>query len=74
MDETIKSLVLQSPMVVVLLYAVKTLYLDAKLERAQMRQQIDGLTVAINALVVVVTSLSVKLDEGRDIRSIEEKS
>lgn len=34
MDDAIKSLLIQGPMVVVLMYAIKVLYLDMKAERA----------------------------------------
>lgn len=78
MDELIKTLLPQAPYVVMLLYGIKTLYIDAKSERATMRAQIDLLTAKIGALEIAITHLAdnvgvvpkVKLtDDGELIRS-----
>lgn len=67
MDETLKSLLVQSPMVVVLLYAIKTLYLDAKSERAQMINAITLLASKIDILVAVIVANPDMLDEIKRI-------
>ena len=67
MDETLKSLLVQSPMVVVLLYAIKTLYLDAKSERAQMISAITLLASKIDILVAVIVANPDMLDEIKRI-------
>lgn len=67
MDETIKSLLIQSPMVVVLLYAVKTLYLDAKSERAAMLSAVNTLAAKIDLLVAVVVANPEMIDEIKRI-------
>lgn len=65
MDETVKSILLQSPMVAVLIYAVKTLYLDAKSERAAMIASIVALTKRFDVLIAVLISSPDKADELR---------
>jgi hypothetical protein len=54
-------------MVVVLLYAVKTLYLDAKSERALMLAAINALTTKLDILVAVIVSNPQMVDEIRRI-------
>lgn len=62
MDEIMKVLIPQAPMVVVLMYAIKTLYMDAKLERAVMRAQIDALTRVIGLLVIATNRVADRLN------------
>jgi len=54
-------------MVVVLLYAVKTLYLDAKAERAVMTQAIAFLAQKLDLLVAVIVANPQMIDEIKRI-------
>jgi len=67
MEQTIQEVLKQAPMSIVLLYMVKTLYLDSKAERALMRAQIDGLTVAVTALTLAVNTLIEQVGEKATI-------
>lgn len=62
MDEVIKSLLVQFPMVVVLMYAIKVLYEDAKSERKEMRGMILALTEKLEEVDTRLDVNSAKLD------------
>ena len=56
---------------VILIYAIKTLYLDAKLERQAMRAQLDALARVIGLLVLAFNHLADKMGtEGIDLSKI----
>jgi len=63
----LQALIEQAPMVVVLLYAIKTLYMDAKSERSQMIAAITLLAGKIDILVSVIVANPDMIDEIRRI-------
>jgi len=77
MDELIKSIIVQSPMVAVLLFAIKTIYLDMRAdrdkaanERSQLAKQLAFLTFIIQDCLPAGddNSLWVMGDDGEIVR------
>lgn len=69
MDEIMSRILPQLPAIALLLYAIKTLYLDAKSERADMIKSINALASKIDLLIVVLVSDPDKLSEVKRIYS-----
>lgn len=61
MDEVAKSLITQAPMVVLLLYAIKALYVDMKAERAQAQAERQAMLAKIDLLSNTIDAQTVAL-------------
>ena len=60
-DATIKSLITQAPMVVLLIYAIKALYVDMKAERVQASLERQAMLAKIDLLANTIDNQTVAL-------------
>lgn len=60
-DATVRSLITQAPMVLVLMYAIKALYMDMKAERLQAQAERQALLAKIDLLANTIDNQTVAL-------------